>query len=77
MPPVLFAVATTSVGASGLTNGVTSLCVGVEYAPLPAALIAATLKVYAVPVCSPVTVCVVTAEADDLTKEVHVVEIHD
>ncbi|CAB5027981.1 unannotated protein [freshwater metagenome] len=45
MPPVLFAVATTSVGASGLTNGVTSLCVGVEYAPLPAALIAATLKV--------------------------------
>ena len=45
MPPVLFAVAETSVGTSGLTYGVTALCVGVEYAPLPSALIAATLKV--------------------------------
>ena len=62
--------------APGATRGVAGSD-GNEYRPLPAALTAATLNVYAVPLMRPVTVWVSNAEADARTKEVHVVEIHD
>ena len=52
---MLPAVPATAVGASGTVRGVTDPD-AVENAPLPAALIAVTLNVYAVPFVRPVTV---------------------
>ena len=49
------AVAATPVGAPGNVAGVTGLD-GAEACPVPVALVAATVKVYAVPLVSPVTV---------------------
>lgn len=48
------AVALTEVGGSGVVNGVT-LFDSAEAAPVPAAFVARTLKVYAVPFASPGT----------------------
>ena len=49
------------VGAPGTVTGVTELDSD-DWALVPMALMAATLKVYAVPLVSPVTVSVVAAE---------------
>jgi hypothetical protein len=53
-PPV----AVTPVGAPGTVAGVTLLD-AIDGAPDPAAFVATTVKVYAVPLVSPVMVCVV------------------
>ena len=55
---VLPGVAVTAVGAPGTVAGVT-LFEAVEAAPEPAAFVATTVNVYAVPFVSPVIVCVV------------------
>ena len=57
---VLAAVAAPMVGAAGaVAPGVTKVD-DAEGVPVPIALIAATVKVYPVPLVSPVKVCVVT-----------------
>ena len=56
------AVADTAVGAPGTPNGVT-LLEAAEAAPLPAALVAVTVKVTAVPLARPVSVAVVAGAA--------------
>jgi hypothetical protein len=53
--PSLFAVATTPEGVPGASAGVTAFD-GDDAAPGPAALVAVTLKVYAVPEVNPATV---------------------
>src|SRR5215831_16053642 len=52
------AVAVTAVGAPGTVAGVTALDAA-EAGPVPAALVAVTVNVYAVPLVRPVTVAVV------------------
>jgi hypothetical protein len=55
------AVPDTPVGAPGTADGVTG-AEAAESAPVPTALIAATVNVYAVPFVSPVTVKLVAAD---------------
>ena len=72
---VLPGVPTTPVGTPATVRGVTLLD-ALEYAPVPAALIAATLKVYAVPLVRPVTVAFRSVDTASL-KVVHLPLRHD
>ena len=51
-------IAVTPVGAPGTVTGITGLD-GAEAGPVPTALVAVTVKVYAVPLVKPVITCVV------------------
>ena len=75
IPPVLSAVAVTPVGASGTVRGVREVD-AVEYGLSPAIFFAATWKVYAVPLVSPVTVAEVLVPVPSLNV-VHVPPVHD
>ena len=60
------ATADTPVGAPGTVAGVTALDPG-EAGPVPTALVAATVKVYAVPLLNPLTVADVAGGLPDTT----------